>query len=384
MFLEHFKLSVQPFGVTPDPRFLYLGQTHREALASLLHGIRSGRGFTALIAAPGMGKTTLLFNLLHSLEDDTKTAFLFQTLCGPGEFINALVADLGINDDGKNITRMQAKLNEYLLRESYFGRQVVVIIDEAQNLDEQVLEVVRMLSNFETPNKKLLHVVLAGQPLLAEKLSSGSLTQLRQRISIVARLAPLNGDEIRAYIEHRLRVAGAASEKPLFSDKAYAMIAEQSGGIPRNINNLCFNSMSLACALQRPRVDALMVQETINDLDLRAIPSPKPREVRRQSRPTAFARALALGILAFLVWFSVRVLRSNDGMPLQSGGSLSQERTGADSKISSLSRSPQQLHSVEHSLNIGSLLDEERLDAAQAAPKKDHVPFEPAPQREKR
>lgn len=379
MFLAHFKLSVQPFGVTPDPRFLYLGPTHREALASLLHGIRSGRGFTALIAAPGMGKTTLLFNLLRSLKDYTKTAFLFQTLCGPGEFINGLVADLGIDDDGKNITRMQAKLNEYLLRESYLGRQVVVIIDEAQNLDEQVLEVVRMLSNFETANKKLLHVVLAGQPQLAVKLSSRSLTQLRQRISIVARLAPLNGDEIRAYIEHRLRVAGAASEKPFFSGKAYAMIAEQSGGIPRNINNLCFNSMSLACALQRPRVDASMVQETINDLDLRAIPSLQPREVRRQSRPTVFARALALGILAFLVWFSVRVLRSNDGKPLQSGESLSQERTGADSKIS-----PQQLHSVAHSLSLGPSRDEERLDAAQAAPKKGHVPFEPAPQREKR
>jgi len=182
------------------------------------------------------------------------------------------------------MARMHAKLNEYLLQESHQGRQVVVIIDEAQNLNAQVLEVVRMLSNFETSSRKLLHVVLAGQPQLAEKLNLDSLTQLRQRISIVARLAPLNAQETRDYIEHRLRVAGYSSNKPLFTNQAYAAIAEQSQGIPRNINTLCFNSLSLGCALKRQVVDESMLEETINDLDLRTIPL-LPQKSEKQRVP---------------------------------------------------------------------------------------------------
>ena len=255
MLTEYYKLAVQPFGVTPDPRFLYLSATHGEAMASLLHGIRSARGFIALIAAPGMGKTTLLLSLQHTLKSNTKTVYLFQTMCEEAEFLNALLGDLGIKYDGKSVTRMYAKLNEYLLLEARNGRQVVVILDEAQSLDEQVLEAVRMLSNFETASNKLLQVVLSGQPHLAEKLSSGRLTQLRQRISIVARLAPLNAQETRDYIEHRLKVAGHASGSALFTDAAYAAIAEHAQGIPRNINNLCFNAMSLGCALKRSVVD---------------------------------------------------------------------------------------------------------------------------------
>jgi general secretion pathway protein A len=288
MVHEHYKLAEQPFGVTPDPRFLYLSATHREAMSTLLHGIQSGRGFTALIAAPGMGKTTLLFSLLQVLKKAARTAFLFQSLCGAGEFLSALLADLGIKDDGKNITRMHAKLNEYLLRESAQGRQVVVIIDEAQNLDEPVLEAVRMLSNFETASRKLVHVVLAGQPHLAEKLNSGSLAQLRERIAMVARLAPLNAHETHDYIEHRLKLAGHASGKPLFANEACAMIAEGSGGIPRNINNICFNAMYLGQTLQCSIVDEVMVQKSINDLDLRNIVAGPAKSNGQSSWPSRF------------------------------------------------------------------------------------------------
>ena len=283
MLTEHYKLGVQAFGVTPDPNFLYLSDTHREALASLFYGIHAGRGFTALIAAPGMGKTTLLFHLLGRLMVDAKTAFLFQTLSGPEEFLRSLLTDLGIDDECGDLACMQAKLNSYLLQQSINGVQVVVVIDEAQNLDDKVLELVRMLSNFENPGKKLMHLVLAGQPELAQRLSSARLVQLRQRISIIARLAPFNAAETRAYIEHRLRVAAAAPDEPLFSDEAYARIAQHSGGIPRNINNLCFNSLSLACALKRPQVDALTVQETIDDLDLTTIALAKQTEVEGPS-----------------------------------------------------------------------------------------------------
>lgn len=384
MFLQHFKLNVQPFGVTPDARFLYLSQTHREALASLLYGIHSGRGFTALIAAPGLGKTTLVFHLLDLVARTTATAFLFRTFCTPEEFLRALLADLEIDDEG-DVTRMHAKLNACLLQESTNGRQVVVAIDEAQNLDERVLEMVRTLSNFETPGKKLMHIILFGQPQLAEKLASEHLTQVRQRISILTRLAAFTAAETREYIEHRLRVAGAASEKPLFSDKAYAMIAEQSGGIPRNINNLCFNSMSLACALQRPQVDALMVQEAISDLDLKAIASPKGPEVRHQSQPSAFARAA--GLFTHL-WHGLGLvvgIRSNNRIPLQSRAGFSQQKTSGGSEVSPIANVPEsqdaQAPKRTKEKTPPQLIPD--VEKPQVALKEEHVPFEPAPQMEK-
>src|SRR5271170_2154178 len=255
MVLNYYQLAEQPFGVTPDPRFLYLSVTHREALASVLYGVKAGRGFSALIAEPGMGKTTVLFNLLTQLGETAKTAFMFQSHDTPRNFLRNLLRDLGVEDDGQDLVRMQAKLNDCLLQETSRGKHFVVVVDEAQNLDDAVLEVVRMLSNFETPREKLMHIILAGQPQLATKLASPEMLQLRQRVSIIARLEPFNAEETRAYIEHRLRVAQYRGESPLFTDRAVALIHQHSGGIPRNINNLCFNALSLGCATQHRSIN---------------------------------------------------------------------------------------------------------------------------------
>jgi len=381
MFLEHFKLSVQPFGVTPDPRFLYSSRTHREAIASLLYAIQSGRGFTALIAAPGMGKTTLVSHLLGLVARNARTAFLFRTPDTPEEFLRVLLADLEVDEGDGDVPRMHAKLNAYLVEQSKNGRQVIVVVDEAQNLDERVLEMLRMLSNFETPTEKLMHIVLSGQPQLAERLASEGLVQLQQRISILARLAPFTAAETRAYIEHRLSMAGAACEKPLFSDKAYAMIAEQSGGIPRNINNLCFNSMSIACALRQPSVSALMVQEAIDDLDLKTIASPKGQRLALRSQPLTLPGAaelyapwryrlgLANGILISLVVFIVLMSPSSDRFLPQSPTRASQQKkSGVD---------------VSPMTNALAPLDVASFRKAQMASKEEHVPFEPATQGEK-
>ena len=271
MVLEHYNLTEQPFGVTPDPRYLFLSPTHREALASAVYGVTAGRGFTALIAKPGMGKTTLLFDLLNKVKAQARTAFLFQSQTSPRDMLRSLLDELGLEHTGSDVAKMQRKLNECLLEEASKGKQLVVVIDEAQNLDEPVFEVVRMLSNFETPREKLMHFILAGQPQLAEKLDSPGLLQLRQRISIIARLKPFTADETQLYIDHRLRVAGYDFKRPLFTNKALAMIAEHSEGIPRNINNVCFNAISLGSVNKQKTIDEDVIREVLGDLDLRSI-----------------------------------------------------------------------------------------------------------------
>jgi general secretion pathway protein A len=268
MVLDYYKLAEQPFGVTPDPRFLYLGSTHREALASALYGVDAGRGFLALIAKPGMGKTTLIFDFLRKLQNTAKTVFLFQAQPSPTDLIRNLLSDLGVEEESNDLVRLQRKLNETLVAASGKNKRLVVVIDEAQNLDNAALEVVRMLSNFETPREKLMHIVLAGQPQLAERLASPELVQLRQRISMIARLKPFDEDETNLYIEHRLRVAGYDFSRPLFTKEAISLISEKSEGIPRNINNVCFNALSLGCVSKARTMDVPVIREVLDDLDL--------------------------------------------------------------------------------------------------------------------
>jgi general secretion pathway protein A len=267
MVLDYYGLREQPFGVTPNPRYLYLSPSHREALASLVYGIESGRGFLALIAPPGMGKTTLLFQLLDQLGNKARTVFLFQNQCGSRDLLRSLMADLGMNPEEEDQVLLQARLNEILIAELKARRKFVLVIDEAQNLDDSALEFVRMLSNFETPRDKLMHIVLAGQPQLAEKLARPSMVQLRQRISMLVRLRPLGAAEVAGYVEHRLRVAGYEGP-PLLSGSALSAVASLSGGIPRNINNICFNALSLGYAGGRKTVDSGTVREVALDLDL--------------------------------------------------------------------------------------------------------------------
>ena len=267
MFLKYFGLREQPFGVTPDPRFLYLSAAHREALASLFYGIEAGRGFLALIAQPGMGKTTLLFHLLEKFRSSARTAFLFQTQCNSREFMRFLLAELGYEGDSQDFVRMHEEFNKRLMQEARAGNRFIVVIDEAQNLEPSVLETVRLLSDFETPRAKLMQIILAGQPELANKLASPGLSQLRQRVSLLNRLEPLSSWELKNYIEHRLRIAGYEGE-PLFTEEAIALISEIGEGIPRNINNLCFNGLTLACALRQKVVDRDAMREVQADLDI--------------------------------------------------------------------------------------------------------------------
>jgi general secretion pathway protein A len=268
MVLDYFKLREQPFGVTPDARYLFLSSTHKEALGSLLYGIDEGCGFIALIASPGLGKTTLLFHVLHQLREKALTVFLFQTVCTSIDLLRALLAGLGVQETQGSLMQLQSRLKEVLLTQARLGKRVVMVIDEAQNLDDSVLELIRMLSNFETPREKLIQIVLSGQPELAEKIASPDLEQLRQRVSIFSELTPFSREDTELYIEHRLRIGGHAFAGSLFTRDALALIAEASHGIPRNINNLCFNALSLAYALQRKPIDSEIIRAVIADRDL--------------------------------------------------------------------------------------------------------------------
>ncbi|HUO33982.1 MAG TPA: AAA family ATPase [Candidatus Acidoferrum sp.] len=270
MFLDYFGLVEQPFGVTPDPRFLCLGPKHREALASLEYGVETDRGFLSLIAQPGMGKTTLLYQFLELQRSRARTAYVFQTDGTTRDLLRSILAELGIAPDAKDLPGLREALNRILLEEMRAGRRFILVIDEAQNLSERSLESVRLLSNFETPWKKLLQIVLAGQPQLATQLARPSLSQLRQRISSVIRLDPFSEEETCQYILHRLWVAGYQGPK-LFSTSAQVAIAETSHGIPRNINTICFNAMSLAYSHGLHRIDSKIVHESLADVDLGAL-----------------------------------------------------------------------------------------------------------------
>jgi type II secretory pathway predicted ATPase ExeA len=287
MFLDFYQMEEQPFGVTPDPRFLYLGKSHREALASLHYGIECNRGFIALIAPPGLGKTTLTYQVIEKLQRDTRTVFLFQSQCNSREFFQQLLNGLGVDAEGMDLVSMHNKLNQILCRELLAGCRFVLAIDEAQNLDREVLESIRLLSNFETSKSKLLQILLIGQSQLARKLASPELEQLHQRISMFARLEPFGFEDTVRYITHRLRVAGYNGE-PLFSPGALRLIAEKSQGIPRKINGLCFNALSLGCAMSRKQVDVGLMEEVLADHDAESISLPKV--VRHASRPPLPAR----------------------------------------------------------------------------------------------
>ena len=292
--LTFYGLSEQPFQVTPDPAYLYLSDVHREALTSLSQGVRDLRGFMTLIAEPGMGKTTLLNKLMEELRDSARIVFLFQTQCNSRELLRYLLGELGVESSGMDVVAMHRKLNEQLFQEMLQGRRFVLIVDEAQNLQDSVLETIRLLSDFETAHRKLIQIVLAGQPQLVDTLMRPGLSQLRQRIAILASLAPLSAAETARYVAHRLRAAGLSGEL-MFTEDALAVLAERSKGTPRSINNLCFNALQLGYTEGSTIIDAAMIEKVAGKLDLESLRRPQPEPapvVAAQPAPPAAPAAL--------------------------------------------------------------------------------------------
>jgi general secretion pathway protein A len=270
MYCKHFGFSQKPFDVTPDHRFLYLTAGHREALASILYGIRERRGFIALVGAAGTGKTTLLRAALKQLNGNTRSAFIFNSDLPFLEVMALILDELGILKAVKKLTLVSAfrRLNDFAVRQFAAGGNVVIMVDEAQNFDDRTIEGLRLMSNLESDRHKMIQVILAGQPALDRKLSKQAMEQFVQRISLRRCTAALSEKDTYGYIDHRFKVAGY-SGPDIFSKKARELIWQHSGGVPRKINTLCDNVLLNAFAMHKKKVEAIDVAEAINDLALR-------------------------------------------------------------------------------------------------------------------
>lgn len=268
MYKEFFGLRANPFNVNPDPRYLFLTRHTEEALACLTYGIQSRKGFVLLTGEVGTGKTTLINKLLEWLRlQQVATAFVFNSRLNTTQFLDYMMADFGIAGDSKAKSQVLQRLYNWLLDRYRAGETAVLIVDEAQNLTEEVLEEIRMLTNLETFTEKLLQIVLVGQPELEQKLKQPQLRQLRQRLTLRAKTHPLLLEETKAYIHQRLRIAGAGSQQ-IFDPESLVAIHRYSQGIPRVINLLCEHCLVSAFVDQQRTIGSDVVDIVARDFDL--------------------------------------------------------------------------------------------------------------------
>lgn len=266
MYVQFFRLSEAPFSITPDPAFLYLSPRHHEALAHLLYGTGEGGGFVALTGEVGTGKTTVLRTLLQQQLPQVDTALIYNPRQNEREFLQSICDELGVSypDEAPSIKQLVDALNRHLLDAHAAGRRTVLIIDEAQNLPEDVLEQVRLLTNLETHKQKLLRIILVGQPELNDLLARPSMRQLAQRITARFHLTALDADETAEYIAHRLRVAGGDAD--IFERRAIDTVYRHSGGIPRLVNVICDRAMMAAYSLGTRHISAGMVRDAAREV----------------------------------------------------------------------------------------------------------------------
>ena len=267
MYNEFYGFSEQPFDITPDPKFLFLTESHREALASMNYGIKERKGFISISGEVGTGKTTLIHQLLDSLERGVKVVFISQTKVTFEQLLREIILELKLRLVGEqNKLSLTRKFNQYLIRRLALDNNLAIIIDEAQHLSIEALEELRMLSNLETATAKLLQIILVGQPELEEKLNSRELRQLKQRIVIRRRILPLREEDSRRYIEHRLKIVGSSTSQ-VFTPDALSMICHYSKGIPRTINILCDNAFLIGHGHGKKKVNPLIIQEVIRHME---------------------------------------------------------------------------------------------------------------------
>lgn len=277
MYCNFYGLKERPFNITSDPAFFFLSNKHKEALSHLLYGVSQRKGIIVLTGEVGTGKTTLCRFFLGRLGKDVKTAFILNPHFSETQLLEAIINDFGIKTKTNSGLSLISELNKFLLKESEAGFNIVLIIDESQNLKPAQLEQVRLLSNLETEKDKLLQVILVGQPELNDKLSLHDLRQLRQRIMVRYHIAPLEPEEIKIYIKHRLNVAGAVDNKISFNDGALELICKFSKGTPRLINMLCDRALLAGFVAETNIIDVNIVKKCIDEFDPYLVGECKPR-----------------------------------------------------------------------------------------------------------
>jgi type II secretory pathway predicted ATPase ExeA/pSer/pThr/pTyr-binding forkhead associated (FHA) protein len=264
-YLKHFNLTEQPFRLTPDPGFVYWSKQHARAKAYMESTIWLADGFVVITGEIGSGKTTLLQSFLSELDDDVVYAVVSQTQLTSTQFLQAALTEFGFKPFEKHKVELLDMLNMFLIEQYSNGKKVVLIVDEAQNLSQKVLEEIRLLSGIETHKEKVLRIILAGQPELRDTLDSPQLKQLVQRVRLRFHIGPLDMVDTRAYVEHRLAIAGGNPEA-LFTPDCHDLIYRYSGGIPRLINTLCDSALLCAFADQKATVDTEDVMSAVSEL----------------------------------------------------------------------------------------------------------------------
>lgn len=306
MYTKFYSLTEKPFEITPDPRFLYLSENHKEALAHLTYAVRERKGFTVITGEVGTGKTTLIQTLLSRLDGSTRTAYLFNPKLGSTDFLDYICTDLGLKSQKRSKGQYLAQLHNFLMDCYARNENVILIVDEAQNLDPTLLEEVRLLTNLETPKSKLLQVILMGQPELDDVLNRPQFRQLKQRVSLRYHMQPLNKEETKKYIEKRLMMAGAFDPN-IFTPKAIKKVYEYSKGIPRLINIVCDNALLSGYSVDQKVIGDKIISEVIANLDGLDI-----RKKRRGYGPFGW---LIIAVLCsaglFLLWRYAFLLNDN-------------------------------------------------------------------------
>lgn len=266
MYLEYYGLSEPPFDITPNPRFLFYSPKHREAFNHLLFGIRERKGFVQITGEVGCGKTTICRALLEHLGPNYSTALILNPVLDANQLMKAIAMEFGLTVHGLDRLETVAMLNQHLFEQVEQGRDTVLIVDEAQDLTLDLLEQVRLLSNLETDSRKLLQIILLGQPELRKRLNDHRLRQLRQRITVRYHLRPLSRQEISQYIHHRLQISGSKGV-PVFTPAALWRIYFYSRGIPRLVNAVCDKSLLAAYVQQVDRINFGIVGLAIRELE---------------------------------------------------------------------------------------------------------------------
>jgi general secretion pathway protein A len=266
VYLDYYGLTEAPFDITPNPRFLFYSGKHREAFNHLLYGIRERKGFVQLTGEVGAGKTTLCRAMLEQLNGHYATALILNPIMSPEELVKAIAVEFGLPVNGLDRLDTLAVINQFLLQQVERGQDTVLIIDEAQDLTDELLEQVRLLSNLETDNRKLLQIVLMGQPELRDRLNNPRLRQLRQRITVRFHLLPLNRFEVMQYVQHRLEISGAKGA-PYFTRPAFWRVYNYSKGIPRLVNAICDKALLAGFVQQSEKIDFKLVGHAVRELE---------------------------------------------------------------------------------------------------------------------